>query len=75
MGGLIKMKMNFTFEQPRHATFAPIDAAKQQSEPGLTMATRKYNKYRENQLAARRDIHFLQPWWFSWTSRMVAASG
>ena len=45
MGGLIKMKMNFTFEEPQHATFAPLEEARQ------PMASRKYNKYRENQLS------------------------
>jgi|TARA_Y100000992_G_scaffold287664_1_gene240664 hypothetical protein len=68
MGGLIKMKMNFTFEQPRHATFAPIDAAKQ------PMASRKYNKYRENQLAARRGMS-LPPWWGLWYEKLPTASG
>ena len=56
MGGLKKMKMTFTFEE------------KQQSEHGLTMAARKYNKYRQNEVA-RRDLGFIQPWWFSWIPR------
>ncbi len=37
---------------------------KQQSKPELTMATRKYNNF-----------HFVSPWWFSWTAKMVSASG
>ena len=70
MGGLIKMKMKFTFEEPQHATFAPLEKARQ------PMASRKYNKYRENQLA-RRDLGFgfVQPWWLSWVERMPSASG
>ena len=59
MRGLKKMKMTFTFEE------------KQQSEHGLTMAARKYNKYRENEVA-RRNAVFVQPWWFLW---LPTASG
>ena len=71
MGGLIKMKMNFTFEEPQHATFAPLEAVKQ------PMASRKYNKYRENQLSGgrTRNIPFFKPWWGVWYEKMPAASG
>ena len=65
MGGLKKMKMTFTFEE------------KQQSEHGLTMAARKYNKYRENQLSGgrTRNIPFFKPWWGVWYEKMPSASG
>ena len=67
MGSLKKMKMTFTFQE------------KQQSEHVLSMAARKYNKYRENQLSGGRTrnipFSFVKPWWTLWTEKMIIASG